>query len=107
MHTSRHVTTQGRSDASLNDAVEAVLAAALEADWAKRRRNIGPLLATLLTGALALFFAVMLTAESAGNGSGAVPVRLPVSVNLPVPDTSVPPARFSADTLPETLPDTF
>lgn len=107
MHTSRHATTQGSSDASLNDAVEAVLAAALEADWAKRRSNIGPLLATLLTGALALFFAVMLAAESAGNGSSAVPQHLPVSANLPAPDTSVPPARFRADTLPDALPATF
>ena len=107
MQASPHATSQGHSDAALNDAVEAVLAAALEADWAKPRARTGPLLTTLLTGALALCFAVMLTAESAGNGSDAPPVLLPVSASLPAPDTSVPAARFSADNVAEALPATF
>ena len=111
MQASPHATSQDRKDAALNDAVEAVLAAALEADWAKPRARIGPLLAILLTGALALCFAVMQTAESAGNGSDAapllVPVLLPVPASLPAPDTAVPVARRSADSVVDALPATF
>ncbi len=67
MHTSPQATTSGASDAALNDAVEAVLAAALEAEWAQPRQTVVPLLLTLLTGVLALCFALLLTAGATGT----------------------------------------
>ena len=107
MHTSPQTTPRSPTDASLNDAVEAVLAAALEAEWAKPRQPVAPVLLTLLTGALALCFAVLLTAGAASSSGTHTLPRLPVSAGLQAPDTSVPAAQASADTLPEDLTATF
>ena len=107
MQASPQATIPGTNDTSLNDAVEAVLAAALEADRGQPRRRSGALALTLLTGALALCFAVLVTADMAGSGDTAAPRQLPVSANLPAPDTSVPAARFSADMVADELPATF